>query len=95
MGALSEDSVPQHNPRVAARVVEGHALVVVLDQRQIHRLDEVGSRIWELCDGRSVGAICDQIISEFKVTREEALADALNFIQELHSVGAVTIQGES
>ena len=95
MGDLSEHMVPRHHPRVAARVVEGHALVVVLDQRQVHRLDEVGSRIWELCDGRTLGAICDQVVTEFDVTRQEALNDLLSFVQDLHSVGALIVEGEA
>jgi len=95
MGDLSEQSVLRHNPRVAARIVEGHALVVVLDQRQVHRLDEVGSRIWELCDGRTLGAICDQVVSEFEVTRDEALEDMLNFIQDLRDAGALIVEGEA
>lgn len=91
---LEESTVPRRSSRVAARVVEGVALVVVLDQREVHRLDEVGSRIWQLCDGRSVGDICDVLVDEFEVERDRALGDLQRFLRALADKGALSL-GES
>lgn len=79
--------------RHAARVHEGEALVVVLDQRTLHRLNAVGTRVWQLCDGRSVAAIIDAIVAEFDVSREVASADVARFIAELEAAGAVEAVG--
>lgn len=90
---LDEGVVPRHSPRIAARVVEGVALVIVLEQQEVHRLDPVGSRIWELCDGRSVGEICDVVVFEFDVERSEALDDLRGFLHELAAKGAIVLEG--
>lgn len=89
MSQFDEASVPQRNPKAACRVIDGQALVVVLEKREVHRLDSVGTHIWELCDGRSVGAIVDGVVDEFEVERAVALTDTIAFLAQLTSVGAV------
>ena len=86
---IVENVTPVKNPRIAARVVDGKALLVVIDNKQLHTLNEVATRIWELCDGRSVGAIADVIIEEFNVDRSSALQDIQKFLIELRRVGAL------
>lgn len=94
MTSFSAQSRPRQNPRVAAREVDGQAVVVVLDERALHRLDEVGSRIWSLCDGRSIAEIAAVVAAEYEVSEEQALQDAVPFVEELHRVGAVLGEGE-
>lgn len=60
------------------------------DMNAIYTLNRVGCRIWELLDGeQSLEAIADIIVGEFEVSRPEAEADLVAFIQELEEVGAV------
>lgn len=87
MNALA--AVPRRNPRIAARVVDGKALIVVIDGKQLHTLNEVGTRVWELCDGRSVEEIASQIVAEFEVDLDRARADVLRFVAELDELGAL------
>jgi Coenzyme PQQ synthesis protein D (PqqD) len=91
---ISEESTPTKNPRTAARVVDGKALIVVVDHKQLHTLNEVATRIWELCDGRSVGAIADAITEEFEVDRDAARDDVLTFVAELRQLGALEREAE-
>jgi hypothetical protein len=49
-----------------------------------HDLNEVGSRIWELCDGaRSVAEIARALVEEFDVDEETARRDAAGFVAGL------------
>jgi GeoRSP system PqqD family protein len=84
-------TIARKTERHAARVIDGQALVVVLDQRAMHRLNAVGTRVWELCDGRTVTAIVDDIVSEFDVTREVAEADVARFLDELAQAGMIEL----
>ncbi|MDD9971706.1 MAG: PqqD family protein [Myxococcales bacterium] len=90
---VAELSRVYRNDRVAARAVEGSALVVVLDKRELHRLNGVGARVWELCDGRNVAEICDQVQEEFDVERAQAMADLTAFIETMEAVGALRVEG--
>jgi GeoRSP system PqqD family protein len=87
----------QHSPgdrrlvqseRTAARVIDGKAVVISIDQNQVHVLNSVGTRVWELCDGRAVDDIIDQIVLEFEVEREQAARDVEAFAERLVAVGA-------
>ena len=82
--------VPKHAERIAARVIDGKALIVVLDGKELHTLNEVGTRVWELCDGRSsVSAIANALASEYDVTTGAALDDVERFVAELRQKGAL------
>jgi len=86
---IASDARPTRNPRIAARVVDGKVLIVVIDKKQLHTLNAVGTRIWELCDGRSVAAIADALVTEFEVDVATAMRDVQRFVAELGALGAL------
>lgn len=90
---IANEDIPRQAERIAARVIDGQALVVVLDDRRLHALNLVGSRVWELCDGRSVEAIATTLATEFEVEPEVALADVRRFVAELRAAGALRPEG--
>jgi len=57
-------------------------------------LNEIGSTIWELSDGRSLGSIVDEVVARFEVDRPTALSDTLGFVDELTRVGALEAKEE-
>jgi hypothetical protein len=78
------EKYPVLHPQVAARIIDGEAVIVLPESGQVNVLNEVGSRIWELIDGtRSVGEITEIIVAEYDVTAEQAERDISDFIQEL------------
>lgn len=88
---IEPSAVPRRRERIAARVVDGRALVVVLDEKALHTLNEVGTRVWELCDGRDVEAIAAALAEEFEVEPGTALADVRRFVGELCEHGALAL----
>ncbi len=87
-------SRPTPHPQVAARVVDGAAVIVLADSAEVNVLNAVGTRVWELCDGaRSVGEIAAVIASEFEVTPEQAERDTTQFLESLLHVKAIDIAG--
>ena len=86
---MDSTSYPVPHPQVAARIVDGSAVIVLADSGQVNVLNSVGTRIWELADGtRTVGQIADIIQREFEVTGAQALDDAAAFLQELVELNA-------
>jgi hypothetical protein len=90
---VEPDSVLRQAERTASRVLDGRAVVVVIDRQHLHTLNRVGTRIWELCgeNGRSVGELADALAREFEVDRATALADVLRFAEELLEVRALEL----
>lgn len=80
-------------PQAVARIVDGEAVVVEPGNGLVNIINAVGTRIWELTDGkRTVREIAARVAGDFDVPRAQALADALEFIRDLEEKGLVTIK---
>lgn len=83
--------LPCRSDRIAYRVIGGEAIVMVVDRKELHRLNDVGSRVFELCDGQTtIDAIVDAIVREFVVDVPTARTDVEKFITELAATGAIS-----
>ena len=71
-------------PGIEAKSLSGEMVIVDLGSGTYFGLNAVGSRIWELIgEGRSLSAICAQLVAEFDVTDAVARRDALDLIGKL------------
>ena len=77
--------------RTASRIIDGKAVVITIDSNQLHVLNEVGTRVWELADGRSLEAISAEIVRDFAVDLEQAERDVCSFVTRLLEIGAIDI----
>lgn len=91
MTALGPDTVINQGSRTAARVVEGQAVVVVIDAQKLHTLDDVGTRVWELSTGRSLSQIAETICEEYEVDYDRALEDITRFASDMLGAGMLEI----
>lgn len=83
-----------HN-QTAARIVDGTAIIVLADSGQVNVLNAVGTRIWELVDGKhSIQEIAATLQSEYQVSAQQALADLDEFIQDMLSNKMITLHDE-
>lgn len=89
--SLKPADVVQKINAQASRVTQGEALVVLIESRQLHRLNPVATRVWELCDGRDVASIIARIVDEFAVEPEVASQDVCEFLEQLLQLGALQL----
>lgn len=88
------NDLPQQNPDIAARVIDGTAYLMDPTAGELHALSAVGTRIYELIDGqRTVEVIVAELLEEFDADRELVEKDALAFLDELESKGLVRLTG--
>ena len=81
-------------PTTAWRIIEGEAVILSMETKVLRGLNPVGSRVWELIDGRrSAEEIAGLIAKEFDVTPEDAARDVRGFVEELLGRGLVTLVG--
>ncbi len=79
----------------AARIIEGQAVIMTMEDNTLHTLNNVGSKMWELCNGqRTIEEIIQAIQDEYTISREEAKADCESFIHELCIKGILTLRDE-
>lgn len=71
-------------------MVEGEAVLVHPGLSEVKILNEVGSRIWELCgEGASMERIVAAVCDEFDVDSGDARSDALAFLGEMEEKGLI------
>ena len=80
-------SIPMREDRIARAakaIIKAVRIAKELPTSRLLGLDEVGSFVWELCDGqRSIDAIVMALSKEYKLTRREAEASVTMFLQTL------------
>jgi hypothetical protein len=88
---LDVQSHPRRREGVLAR--PGKDTLILLDPHggQYYTLDEVGARIWDLCDGsRAVSAIVAMIVEDYDAPAETIQADVLELLADLVSEKLLT-----
>ena len=90
-----EEKVPMKSPSAAYQIIEGEAVIIVPSEQMVNVLNPVGSRIWDLADGRkTVGEIAEILTGEFHVPYETALNDAIEFTGDLAEKKMMHFAGE-
>ena len=86
-----DNRIPMHHPQTAARVFSGEAVIITPAENTVRMLNTVGSRVWELADGRrTVDEIAGVLTQEFDVDMDQARDSASGFVDELAAKGLLT-----
>ncbi|MCU1426503.1 MAG: PqqD family protein [Actinomycetia bacterium] len=81
---MSVPSQPRRRERVLVERIEDETVLLDLDSGLYFALNEVGARVWELCDGaRSVDEIVDVIAGEYDADGATVRTDVVELLAEL------------
>lgn len=87
--------VARHEEPVAVEV-DRTVVMMSIDQGMYFGLEGTGPRIWALLDQpRSVGSVCDALISEFDVDAEECRREVIDFLEELRRAQLIRVHDEA
>ena len=88
---MKEPTIIRPSQRVAARIVDGCALILDPKTDQLQRLNPVGSYIWSLIAERKFSAreISQAIVAEFQVDDAVASSDLEHFLTQLEEHGLI------
>lgn len=90
---VSEGMIPDKSPETASRLIDNEAVIIVIKENEVNVLNEVGSRVWDLIDGKKdVKQIASVISDEFNVSFDEAIKDTEMFIDELSRKNMVILR---
>jgi hypothetical protein len=80
-------AIPAH---VAAKLLKDEAVLLDLKEGIYFGLNDVGSRIWTLIDEqRTLGEICDTLIAEYEVSRDDLERHVHTLVEELLNNGLI------
>jgi coenzyme PQQ biosynthesis protein PqqD len=81
---IALESRPRQRAQIIAQRASGALILLSLADGNYYRLNEVGDRVWELCDGtRSVAEVVAIIGQEYEAPAEAVEADVLALLEEL------------
>ena len=84
---FTENNIHYH---LAWRMYDGEAVIMTHGGSQIHTLNKVASYIWEPADGKlTVKKIAASVYDRFDTEEDTAMADTLEFAQQLADKGIV------
>lgn len=90
-----EEKIPIKSPETAHQIIDGEAVIITPGQMMVHVLNSVGSRIWDLADGkRSIQDIAKILTEEFDVPYETAFNDTRKFTGDLAEKEIMGFVGE-
>ena len=80
--------LPERNPKLAWREIDGEAVIISPEDSHVHELNETASLIWTNADGKhSVDEIAGVIAARYEVELLEAKADVDELIGVLSAKG--------
>lgn len=83
---INLQSYPRRKPQVIAQKASNDFLLFNMDDGNYYSLNEVGCRIWELCDGtHSVQEIIDTMAQEYDEARDVLAGDVVEFLEKFLS----------
>ena len=88
---VDRNSVLGRRDRVIVQEVEQQAVLLDIESGEYFALNDVGKRVWDLCDGtRTVAQVADAICAEYDVPPETAFDDTGALLDNLVGAGLVT-----
>lgn len=84
MPRITRDAIVARNKELVFREVDGETVMLSVETGKYYGLDPVGGRIWELIEHpMAISALCDRLLEEFEVEREQCGQDVLAFLEQL------------
>jgi hypothetical protein len=89
---ISGDIIVSKKEKTPWRMIEEEAVIVDVDNGNVVQLNEVGSEVWTLIDGRkSVSEIVLHICECFEVDKKRAFDDVSYFLEQIYRRGLIGI----
>ncbi|MNB96105.1 Coenzyme PQQ synthesis protein D [compost metagenome] len=86
----------KRKPNLDLTQMDGEWILLDADRCIVTRLNETGGRIIELLDQEiTIGALTEQLASEYDITYEQAQADLAKFLDNLKEAGLLDERYES
>lgn len=84
MNPIALTDRPARQPRVLKQEAGGTVVLLGLDEGRYYSLDEIGGRIWDLCDGaRTVAQIAALLAAEYEAPPETITQDLVELLDDL------------
>ena len=93
MNLMDQVTIPE---QVMARQVGEETVILDLASGTYFGLDPVGARIWQLLgEGRALAEVCESMLAEYDVSRDEFERDLTELLDALGEKGLIKVESAS
>src|SRR5688572_12435854 len=87
------DIVLRSDAGLLTTVVDDELIGMSVEQGVCYGLNGVGTRIWDLlAEPRSIDSLCDELMGEYDVEREQCLKEVMDLLEGLRSEGLLVVR---
>lgn len=79
----------RRSPNAAWREIDGQVAILSLDCNRVRLLNEVGSFIWQRCEGATVDELVNAVCDAYDVDAGTAARDVIAFLTDLNDRGLI------
>ncbi len=83
---MKREGCPKRGEQVIAQKASNDLLLFNMNDGNYYSLNEIGSRIWELCDGNhSVSQLVAALATEYDASKEDLESDVTGLLESLQN----------
>ena len=82
----------KRSPKAVWRSFGGEVAIIVPGTTAVRTLNQVGARVWELADGRTLAAILDQVLRQIRNWAHPTRIGRARFLNELETRHLLEVQ---
>jgi len=83
-------SVVQQTESSVSCEIEDQIVLLNVDAGKYHGFNDVASKIWQIIEApASVNQICERLMDEFAISKEQCEAEVLDFLKQLNDTGLI------
>ncbi len=88
---ITLDTVVTQKPDLLSSNLDGETILLEIEKEVYYGMNRVSTRIWELLgEPRKLSAICEELLKDYAVEREQCEQEVLTFVQKLASEGLIS-----
>jgi hypothetical protein len=92
---ISMDSTIVGDTNIVFNEMDGETIMMSIENGEYYGINSIGSRIWKLLETpKAASEICDALLPDFDVTREQCAKDVLLFLNRMAEKGVIKIVNE-
>ena len=92
---IKMDSKIVSDTKIVFNEMDGETIMMSIENGEYYGINSIGSRIWKLLETPQVASeICDTLLPDYDVTREQCAKDVLLFLNKMAEKGVIKIVNE-
>lgn len=89
---MNLSSIVQQTENSVSCEIEEQTVLLNVEAGKYHGFNEVASKIWQLIETPlTISQICDQLIDEFDISKEQCESEVVVFLKRLNDAGLITL----